>query len=368
MTDGQPTEPTATEQPPTFLPADPARPPEAPTYDGRTVGGPPSGSPPTGGPPGSGVFSLDSRPGAGLYLLAWLLSGGGIALAFIGFEAPQGLLILLGLATLALGLATGAGYQVLARRSRPAEAYRGPSPLLLFALVIVVVNLVGGIVSVVSGGRGLDIDQPDVFLTGLLIQVAAYVGLVWLFVVRTGALSWSDLVNGNRPPQHDRLLALGTGIGVMAPVTIIALIVGGLAALLLDARPPQVVPIPDTAIDVAIDFMAAVVLAPLGEELFFRGYALTAWWRDLGARSALTRSAVFFALVHILNLQVDPGDFFLGLRGALVLLIVLLPIGFVLGGLFIRRGLVASVAAHMTYNGIIFGLLLLSTTLPTPPG
>jgi membrane protease YdiL (CAAX protease family) len=350
LTEGPPTEPTAPEPPLTDQPA--------PLL------------PPSDGPPGSSVFSLDQRPGAGLYLLAWLLSVGGIALAFIGIQAAPGLprlLILLGLAALASGLALAAGYQVLARRARPADAYHGPSPVLLFLLVIVVVNLVGGLLSLFTGGA-LDIDSPDVFLIGLLIQVAAYVGLVWLFVVRTGALSWSDLIHGNRPPQRDGLAALGTGIGVMAPVTIVALIGGGLAALLLDASPPQVVPIPNTPLDIAVDALAAIVIAPLGEELFYRGYALTAWWRDLGARSALVRSAVFFALVHILTVRVETGGFNEGLRSALVLLIVLLPIGFVLGGLFERRGLVASVAAHMTYNGIVFGLFLLSTTLPPPVG
>jgi membrane protease YdiL (CAAX protease family) len=350
LTEVPPTEPTAPEPPPTDLPAQPL--------------------PPGDGAPGSSVFSLDQRPGAGLYLLAWLLSVGGIALAFIGVQAPPGvprLLVLIGLAALAAGLALAAGYQVLARRTRPAQAYHGPSPVLLFVLVVVLVNLVGSLLSLLTGGA-LQVDSPDVFLVGLLIQVAAYVGVVWLFVVRTGALSWSDLIQGNRPPQRDGLAALGTGIGVMAPVTVVALIAGGLAALLLDATPPQVVPIPNTPLDIAIDALAAIVLAPLGEELFFRGYALTAWWRDLGARSALIRSSVFFALVHILNVRVDAGGFDAGLRSALVLLIVLLPIGFVLGGLFERRGLVASVAAHMTYNGIVFGLLLLSTALPPPVG
>ena len=55
----------------------------------------------------------------------------------------------------------------------------------------------------------------------------------------------------------------------MAPVTIVALIAGGLAALLLDASPPQVVPIPSTPLEIAVDALAAIVLAPLGEELFF---------------------------------------------------------------------------------------------------
>ena len=113
------------------------------------------------------------------------------------------------------------------------------------------------------------------------------------------------------------------------------------------------------------------VLDEINEKVFSAGWvadSVNAWWRDLGPRSALVRSSVFFALVHILNVRVDASGFDAGLRSALVLLIVLLPIGFVLGGLFERRGLVASVAAHMTYNGIVFGLLLLSTALPPPVG
>ena len=89
---------------------------------------------------------------------------------------------------------------------------------------------------------------------------------------------------------------------------------------------------------------------------------------DLGARSALdpARSSSSLSCTSS-TCSVDAGGFDVGLRSALVLLIVLLPIGFVLGGLFIRRGLVASVAAHMTYNGIVFGLLLLITALPHRP-
>jgi membrane protease YdiL (CAAX protease family) len=325
-----------------------------------------------GGPPGSAVFSLEKRPGAGLYLLAWLLTGAGIAVTFVGLQAEPGvprLLILGGLVLLALGLATAAGYQILARRAtREAQAYRGPSPLILFLLVIVVVNAVGGLLALTTNiGNGLDVDAPGVFLFGLLIQVAAYIGAIWFFVLAPRALTWADIVNRSGTSVASALGDIANAVGVTVPVTVVTLILGSLVALLLKATPPQVLPIPTNGLEIAIDAIAAIVLAPIGEELFFRGFAQTAWSRDLGARAGLIRAAVFFALVHILNVRVDSGGFDAGLRSAIVELAVLLPVGLMLGYLFQRRGLIASTAAHMTYNGIVFGLLLLSTLLPPPP-
>ena len=107
--------------------------------------------------------------------------------------------------------------------------------------------------------------------------------------------------------------------------------------------------------------LAAVVVAPIGEEAFFRGFALTAWLRDLGERSALIRSALFFAIVHILNIRVAAADqASQGLGQALLQFAVILPLGLALGWLFLRRGIVASIAGHMTYNGFLLVLLALS--------
>ena len=44
------------------------------------------------------------------------------------------------------------------------------------------------------------------------------------------------------------------------------------------------------------------VIAPLGDELFFRGFATTAWARAAGTRSAIIRGALFFSFAHILTL------------------------------------------------------------------
>ncbi|MFN8623135.1 MAG: CPBP family intramembrane glutamic endopeptidase, partial [Chloroflexota bacterium] len=93
--------------------------------------------------------------------------------------------------------------------------------------------------------------------------------------------------------------------------------------------------------------------------LFFRGFALTAWARDLPERSALIRSAVFFAVIHIANISAT--SFSEGARQAVLQVVVIGPVGFVLGWVFLRRGIMASIAGHVTYNGMLLVLMLLST-------
>jgi membrane protease YdiL (CAAX protease family) len=129
-----------------------------------------------------------------------------------------------------------------------------------------------------------------------------------------------------------------------------------LLALALDVRLESPLPAPTNGPESLAIALAAVVVAPIGEETFFRGFALTAWWRDLGAAPALVRSTVFFALVHIANVSADTAGE--GLKLVLLQFAVILPVGYVLGWLFIRRGIVASIAGHMTFNAITIALLL----------
>jgi membrane protease YdiL (CAAX protease family) len=102
---------------------------------------------------------------------------------------------------------------------------------------------------------------------------------------------------------------------------------------------------------------------PVGEELFFRGFTLTAWLRDLGPRSALVRTTVFFALVHLINIRVQPGAAVDGIKQALLELAVIAPVGFALGWLYLRRGLIASIAGHCAVNLLAVLILVLNQNL-----
>jgi len=268
-----------------------------------------------------------------------------------------------GLLMLTFGLAAAAGYQIASRRAR-ATGFRGPSPFLLLAIQIVIVNAVS--LALVGLGLALATTGPG-FLIAAIVLFLGYVGVVWLFGVRTGALSLADMGVPRRLGVDKIAVDILGGAGLMLVVAIVASLVGGIVARLIDTSAPEVVPLPTSGTDVVFVIIAAVILIPIGEELLFRGYSIPAWTRDLGVRSALLRSTVFFALVHIIT--VTSPAFFEGAKQALLVVIVIGPVGFALGWLFVRRGLLAAIAGHAAYN--LFGVLILILAqnlpeLPTP--
>jgi membrane protease YdiL (CAAX protease family) len=112
-----------------------------------------------------------------------------------------------------------------------------------------------------------------------------------------------------------------------------------------------VLPPATDAAGVLLNLAVAAVIAPIGEEIFFRGFATTSWARVYGARRALIQGAIFFAVAHVLTLgAVDPGQ---GLKLALFASLVRLPVALTLGWLFLRRrSLVGPIFLHAAYNGL----------------
>jgi len=311
------------------------------------------------------MTSLQDRPAAGLYVAAWLLSGVGLGLLILALQAGpplRGVLLMIALALLIVGLAAGAGYQIVSRRTRPAQAFSGPSPLLLLGLQFVVVNTIS-LVLLLIGVPGTD--SPIGFFIAAALLLAAYVGVVWLFGIRSGALTWRGIGLPDRPSLGRLLGDIGVGGGFLLVVAVTASLLGGLLARFLDTSAPEVVPPPDTPAGILLVALGAVVLLPIGEELFFRGYSLTAWRQDMGERSALLRSTLFFALVHIGTLT--SSTFEAGARQALLVVVVIAPVGYALGWLFLRRGLVAAIAGHAAFNGFAILVTVLAPHLP-PPG
>lgn len=318
-------------------------------------------------PPGRDMFALEGRPAAGLYVVGWLLGGFGVALLVLLLLAGSGpgrpLLAAAGLGCLLLGSASAAGYQVIARRARPAAAYRGPAPLLVLLFAFALANLVG--LALLPLGLE-DLQTAPGFLLGVLVPFASYLVALNLLVVRTGALSWAAMARLRAGSLAGR--AADFGVGAVAGVAIIlpvALVAAVLAAVLQVEPESQLPELGGGLLGLSI-VLGAVVIAPLGEELFFRAFAYTAWRADLGPASALRRSAVLFALVHILNVQAAPDDD-LGRIGARVLLqfLVILPAAILLGVVYERRGLAGSLGTHMAYNGGLLALAALASGVAT---
>ena len=305
------------------------------------------------------VFSVQGRPAPGLYAAAWVLSVFGLLLFFVGYLSTPplaGVLLMAGLLMLTIGLSSAAGYQVVVRSTRPASMFHGPSPLLVFAIQLVIVNiatLVLLVLGVAVTGNGA------AFIISSVVLLAGYILVVWLFGIRTGALDLRGLGLPIGSSVARWLTDIGFGALTLVISAVVVAIWGGLIASLLNSTTPDVVPAPTTSLETLFVLLGACLLIPIGEELLFRGYALTAWLRDLGPRAALIRSALFFGLVHILNILVpaQSGAALDGAKQALLEFLVIAPVGFVLGWVYLRRGLVASIAGHAAFN--LFGLLTL---------
>jgi len=315
------------------------------------------------GPPGSGTFSLEGRSAPGLYLVAWVLTVAGLALVLLvgplaTAEGARLVLISLGAILTTLGLAAACGYQVLARRTRPRERYRGPAPLLVFAAYFFVLAVIG-LLLIMTGAA--DPEDPLGFLAIGTVQAVGYAVVVWLVVVRTGTLSWRDMGWPTWPGAGSVLASVITAVVVMLPTTLGLLILGGILGQLLGVEAPDVLPTTEDSAGALAVAVAAAVIIPIGEELFFRGFALTAWLRDLGPRAALVRSALFFALVHIAN--ITSTTFGEGAAQAILQTAIILPVGVVLGWLFLRRGMAAAIGGHIAYNGLLLSLVLAAGSL-----
>jgi membrane protease YdiL (CAAX protease family) len=101
--------------------------------------------------------------------------------------------------------------------------------------------------------------------------------------------------------------------------------------------------------------LAGAVIAPIAEEVLFRGFALTAWRRTAGTRAAIVRSSIVFVLAHVLLIGGD--RFEDALKLAFVAGAVRIPVALALGWIFVRTGsLWASIGLHAAFNGILIVL------------
>jgi membrane protease YdiL (CAAX protease family) len=338
------------------------------------------------------TFALAGRAAPRLYSAAWILTivdlaalVGLIATAMAGIkvELPQ----LVGLAvaeatilSLAAGLIAAAAAQTLQRRADGWTDYLGPSPFLLTAALILLLTVVP--LRTILSHLGIDIESPSGSLLGLLVYLIGYVAMVHFLVVRTGALSWHDIVRPrqlalgrddvsigpmgpisdedrlNATPAAERLFkdvgwALLLLIPVMvATVLLLALLMTALGLTEHDIAPSSPVPAATSFLDRLYTLVAVAVVAPIGEEIFFRGFATNAWARSLKRHRAILQAGLFFAFIHLIN--VDLGDPGTALRVAVVAFGGRIPVSMALAWLYVRRrSIYASGALHSAYNGTL---------------
>lgn len=297
---------------------------------------------------------------AGLLLPGAVLIGNpGILSVNQAPEAVQrllGSLVLLALGGVALivGLVMNAVRALIVRGALPAERYRGPAIFVLLLLAIIL----GTVVSLGAGSTALALIDGGAMSVGgtLLLLTSTQIGLLAVtggLVVVPRALAGLRLA----PPARlgrSTLIGLGMAIPAWIGATLLAYLATNVLKAIGFSQSPGIL---DTVLDrgdPTVLVLALVLVAPVAEEIFFRGVVYNAWERERGPRVALLGSAALFAVIHA-----SPFSFF--------------PI-FALGvGLVLvyrsTRSLPAAMAMHAGFNAISVALALLARqgilTLPT---
>lgn len=311
---------------------------------------------------GPGMFSLEGRRAPGLYLVAWLATvlGAPFFLPALLFGAGGLGALVLGSILLGPGLAAAAGAQAIERRDRTDLAYRGPSPFLLLAASLPLSILVT--LPIVLAG--LPLTSPLATLLSVGATGAIWLVLVAMTVVGPGALTWREIAPGLSGAPAGRVVGdVLVGAAAAFPVILATGVLASILISLVGVVPEGPIAPPRDMTSLVVSLLAAGVLAPISEELFYRGFATTAWLRSYGPTRAIVQGGLFFAFVHVLTL--GGPDFDHAARVALVAFVVRIPVALALGWVFVRRGsLAASIGLHAMFNG---ALVVLSFLVAPPP-
>jgi membrane protease YdiL (CAAX protease family) len=170
----------------------------------------------------------------------------------------------------------------------------------------------------------------------------------WVTVIRKSPVRTLGMP---RQPWGDLAIGLLVGLLLVVVAGVVLAVVQGIATRILGHSPtePQQVVACVRGVGLALLGPIVIVAAPLGEELFFRGFLYQGLRRRFSVWPAAIMSGVFFGLVH--------------LGGVAFFLIVpsLVAVGIGLALVFERRrSLLASMAAHAAFNAVGYLAIALS--------
>ena len=217
----------------------------------------------------------------------------------------------------------------------------------------VVAFILGGITTIPILGWIGNEDLAVLSASAVASIVIAGTLLGWLSATQPG---WRDIMGF--PARREWWAEIRSSIGFgLALYPAVVFVVGVILALFLGVisgepvEAPEQVPSGPSTAAVIVTVVYGIVIAPLSEELFFRGMLFRAVRDRYGLVSGLLASGVGFGLIHFLD-----ADW----QDALLLIGVMFFNGIALAWWYERRGtIVAPIVAHMVFN--IIGLTLIYT-------
>ncbi|MEJ2737923.1 MAG: type II CAAX endopeptidase family protein [Anaerolineae bacterium] len=212
------------------------------------------------------------------------------------------------------------------KSERPSAEQEPPAfsriQLVLYPLLVIGLFFATSLVIGLAVQRGI-FRQGALWLALLAyaLNFALFAGGAFLLAVRPGKLTWAEL--GIAPPRWRwlwLLLAVGVTLILLPLRGLIGVIVqqwlgGGLEAM--QSRLDLLLGSELSWPRFFVTLLGAGLLAPVAEELFFRGFLYTALRQRLGIAAAVTISSLVFAIGHIDALGVVAASFIIGIALAL---------------------------------------------------
>ncbi|MFA5366943.1 MAG: type II CAAX endopeptidase family protein [Dehalococcoidia bacterium] len=218
----------------------------------------------------------------------------------------------------------------------------GKATLLAIAATVIIVGLLAVLLALVilSGSDWVRESWFILIIAGIPLY-GAMVLAVWLFSVRKYKCGWSALGFNNSDVKGLLLGAAVVLIGI-AVASIYNLIMVEVGADSPSSLPSDFV---GTWYNWAMLGLFAIVVAPVAEELFFRGFMLPGISKRFGKGWGIVISAFIFSLVHL-----QPGA-----------LVPIFLLGLLLAWLYIKtKSIWPCIFAHFTYNSIAFVIMIIS--------
>ena len=194
--------------------------------------------------------------------------------------------------------------------------------LMLYPLLVIGLFFVTSLAVALAVQRGV-LRQGSLLLALLVyaLNFFLFAGGAFLLAVWPGKLTWAEL--GIAPPRWRwlwLLLAVGVTLILLPLRGLIGLIVqqwfgGGLEGM--QSRLDLLLGSEMSWPRFFVTLLGAGFLAPVAEELFFRGFLYTALRQRLGIAAAVTISSLVFAVGHIDALGVVAASFIMGIALAL---------------------------------------------------
>jgi len=150
----------------------------------------------------------------------------------------------------------------------------------------------------VAGRLGLLPTEFNTFIVAFIFQTAATVLLVWLTTVVINGVTWGDL--GVRCSSGKNFVVYGllAGIALLVLVALMSIILARLQPNIQPQDFERILRSVHTAKGFVLMLLMGCVLAPLAEELLFRGMLYPAVRHYLGPAGGAVVAGLVFGLVH----------------------------------------------------------------------